>query len=588
MRNFLMGIVLLVTSGPAPAQGVSPDSLPFPWIHRKANVVQFFHPGDLKSFYERWISKEGISVAHFGDSHIQSDIYTGETRRLLQEARGDAGRGMIFPYSAARTHSTIDYSTYHRGKWTYAKNLEYVPRLPLGITGATIRTTDSTASFKIIFKDSIPSSYRKLRIFAKAQRSSFDLVIRTGGNQIEVPLDESAEPFVSVDLPSTGSALYAHVKRRHSWESELELYGLSLESVDSAGVIYHSMGISGSQFGSLLSESLFEAQLPLLHPDLVVLDFGTNDYLIGNHIPAEMETRILAVIARVRRAAPGASILLTSTQDMNRRGRNITAGKTYSDLIRRIAREQHCLFYDWYWISGGPQTMIHWYQNGLAQRDMIHLTMSGYILKGKLLAEALQRSLQMFRDSMTVEAAHVHPDSLAKTSMPLAQFAPARSVNLQQAVPTHITDGKVIMHRIERGETLGGIARMYGVTVSQIMAANDLYSTRITAGKLLRIEASAEAPLRSTPTPVAVRADERKTNPQEKKKPATTQVVSKPANSTPVQQVSGETIHQIQSGETLGAIAAKYHVTIQAIKDRNGLKTSRIVAGKTLFIPKAK
>ncbi len=45
------------------------------------------------------------------------------------------------------------------------------------------------------------------------------------------------------------------------------------------------------------------------------------------------------------------------------------------------------------------------------------------------------------------------------------------------------------------------------------------------------------------------------------------------------------TEHRIARGDTLGAIARRYGVTIAAVREANGLKGSRIVAGRTLRIP---
>ena len=46
-----------------------------------------------------------------------------------------------------------------------------------------------------------------------------------------------------------------------------------------------------------------------------------------------------------------------------------------------------------------------------------------------------------------------------------------------------------IYHRIKRGETLGGIARRYGVTVSQLMRWNGIKNaSRIREGQRLRIQ----------------------------------------------------------------------------------------------------
>ena len=49
------------------------------------------------------------------------------------------------------------------------------------------------------------------------------------------------------------------------------------------------------------------------------------------------------------------------------------------------------------------------------------------------------------------------------------------------------SQGDVTYHRIRNGETLSTIARKYGVTVNQIKSWNGLRSTRINAGKRLKI-----------------------------------------------------------------------------------------------------
>ena len=62
---------------------------------------------------------------------------------------------------------------------------------------------------------------------------------------------------------------------------------------------------------------------------------------------------------------------------------------------------------------------------------------------------------------------------------PAAQHAAAKG-----KVPPQ---GEVIYHKIRSGETLSTIARKYGVTVNQIKNWNGMSSTRINAGKRLKI-----------------------------------------------------------------------------------------------------
>ena len=54
---------------------------------------------------------------------------------------------------------------------------------------------------------------------------------------------------------------------------------------------------------------------------------------------------------------------------------------------------------------------------------------------------------------------------------------------------------------------------------------------------------------------------------------------------SPASSGTGEvTYHKVRSGDTLGAIAARYHVTVTQIKKWNGLRNSMIRAGQRLKI----
>src|SRR5208337_1895586 len=92
-----------------------------------------------------------LKVLHIGDSHVQADIFTGYIRDELQNVFGEGGRGFVFPYAAASTHAAYDYRTSCKGKWDYSRNIQPYPVYDIGITGATIHTEDSTASFKLVF-----------------------------------------------------------------------------------------------------------------------------------------------------------------------------------------------------------------------------------------------------------------------------------------------------------------------------------------------------------------------------------------------------------------------------------------------------
>ncbi|MGH8455138.1 MAG: LysM peptidoglycan-binding domain-containing protein [Nevskiales bacterium] len=121
-------------------------------------------------------------------------------------------------------------------------------------------------------------------------------------------------------------------------------------------------------------------------------------------------------------------------------------------------------------------------------------------------------------------------------------------------------------HKIARGQSLGGIARHYGVNVRDIQAANNLGAkTRIRVGQLLKI------PPRSESKPVASGV-----------KPAPG---SSPARAAASARPSGLS-HRVTQGQTLEVIARRYHTTVKAIMAANNLKDPRrLRAGQVLVIP---
>ena len=555
-----------------PAKGDSSRSQYY-WLNPDLNFIQFYNRIGFESFYDKWKNNKPITIVHFGDSHVQPDIFTGELRKILQKEKGMGGKGMIFPYSIAQTYSTLDYASYHTGSWRASKSNEYAPKLPLGISGVTAKTSDPSASFTIRFHYPMPSHYTKLKLFCKQAHDSYDLIVTSAGKSVTVIVDDPGEneqiPFIEINLPELGNTIKVQVVRKNEYENDFEFYGMSLESTTNEGLLLHCLGIGGSQFRSLLAEELFDDHLSSILPDLAVLDFGTNDHLYNNSIPPDMEARIVDVIKRVRSAAPGCSILLTSTQDMNRRGVNITSGRDYSALIRKIAKDQNCAYYDWYWVSGGPLRMTAWQQNGLAQVDNIHLTISGYQLKGNLLGSAFKSTLNKM--SGVLESLAFNPDTLSYDQMLARQDSIMKNAKSNPVIARNRPPVNVLYHKIVRGETLGEIAEKYHVSASSIRAANGIRGSKIIAGKTLRIEqpkAYAQAvSLNTKPQKVKKTTEDKKIN----------QAFEQIANTKLVQ-------HKIKSGETLSEIAEKYHVSVKDLKRVNGLKSSKIIAGKTLMI----
>jgi N-acetylmuramoyl-L-alanine amidase len=116
-----------------------------------------------------------------------------------------------------------------------------------------------------------------------------------------------------------------------------------------------------------------------------------------------------------------------------------------------------------------------------------------------------------------------------------------------------------LVHVVNRGSTVWHIAKRYGVTVSAIVAANNLVNpSRIFAGQRLVI-----------PGGTAPRA-------------------TGGGSARPSQPAASSTVHVVERGQHLSGIARRYGVSVTAIVSANGIANpSRIFAGQRLVIPGA-
>ena len=541
--------------------GIAADTVGFKYFHDEFNFIEFYDRGALASFLNKWKddTTPKITIAHFGDSHIQPGIFSGEVRKFMQTQKGEGGYGVIFPYSAAKTYPPYDYKTVHYGKWQYSKALEPRPRMPLGVSGMTIRTIDPAAGFSITFRDPLPAHYKKLKLFFKPGPQSFDIRVMTRNNETVVLGNSLHEdmPYAEVVIPDSTNFIHIQMLKSRDEQLNLEFYGISLESDQDHGLVYHQLGVGGAPFTAVLEQVMIDTQLPALQPDLIILDYGTNDFLYSGKIPVTLGRQIIQTINWVRQLAPNAAILLTSAQDMYRHGANIAAAREFSNMVRQIAKQEHCAFYDWYRVSGGQYAMAKWVQARLGRPDYIHLTKEGYLLKGRLFSQAFIHTYQKFEENAMM-------DSLVMMNGVSGFNIDSTLIANQVKMPAMITT----KHRIRNGETLSTIADHYNVSVSSIMTANHMRNSRIVAGKSLVIT---HRPLRnSAPANVVASAA-----PTRKEKEVTRMPVVRDPNVIE---------YKVMSGDTLGQIAEKYNTSVKSIKALNGLKNSKIVEGKVLLI----
>ncbi|EYB67336.1 peptidoglycan-binding LysM [Deinococcus phoenicis] len=109
--------------------------------------------------------------------------------------------------------------------------------------------------------------------------------------------------------------------------------------------------------------------------------------------------------------------------------------------------------------------------------------------------------------------------------------------------------------KVQQGDTLYGIARRSGVSVSQLKALNGLKTNTIRPGQTLRVSGKAAVPASAAPPPRRAAVS------------------------------SAFSTYTVRAGDTLGGIAGRAGVSVAALRAANGLSGSLIKPGQRLRVP---
>ncbi len=119
-----------------------------------------------------------------------------------------------------------------------------------------------------------------------------------------------------------------------------------------------------------------------------------------------------------------------------------------------------------------------------------------------------------------------------------------------------------LVYKVRRGDTLGAIGKRYGVSVTHLMELNNLRSSTVRVGQMLRIKEREHE------------RSERATEPERGT-----------SNSSPTELSDrSEVLHVVRPGETLYAIGRRYGTSVEALVRTNELTEHRIQVGQKLVV----
>jgi lysophospholipase L1-like esterase len=350
----------------------------------------------LRPFYEALVRTEsggGVTrVLHYGDSPVTADSITADMRSMLQQRFGDAGHGFVLIAKPWAWYG-------HRGVALRASGWRIYPasqsRAHDGLHGLGGVSFEGKPGAWSRFNLDNPN-HTQLEISFLRQPGGGSVAVQANDADIgEVATDgESKTPdFARVPLPPGSKEIAITVRK-----GPVRLFGVSFEK-EGPGIVYNSLGLNGGQVQVVVryfDKQHWAAQLQHQHPDLVIINYGTNESVFPSYIDRYYADELREVLRRVRAAVPNAALLVMAPMD---RGERDATGEIVTvpilphvvDIQRKVALESGWAFFNTFEAMGGEGTMARWYvaQPRLVTADFMHPLPGGAKRVGTLLDEAL-------------------------------------------------------------------------------------------------------------------------------------------------------------------------------------------------------
>lgn len=147
------------------------------------------------------------------------------------------------------------------------------------------------------------------------------------------------------------------------------------------------------------------------------------------------------------------------------------------------------------------------------------------------------------------------------------------------------------IHNVAPGETMFSIARIYDVSVSDLMAWNELKGNDLSVGQSLIIEGAAEATATAPAATPKVAEVEKSPKSKTKTTPVKQPAEQKGNSSTqPTTTLTsgGWITHQVSQGQTLFSIARQYEAKVEDLIAWNGLSSNTLSLGQSLKVGRDK
>lgn len=326
-----------------------------------------------------------LRILHLGDSHTAGNAFSGRLRKLFQQRFSDSGPGLL-PPGNLRAHNNGPFRIHQTDGWISerARKLSMPGNSTLGGVIAYSKRPYQLLSYELLHAN----LNARLILYTDHEDTDRPLRYKVYHNQKEIkPITKIANGRVVYNLLA-GNGQLDILSRSGGPAPRLLALNLLYEI---PGVSYCSLGVNGATFNILQEWRGVTVRLEMTDykPDLLILEFGTNDVLAPKFSRETFLATLKQTNAWIKEYANDAAVLLILPPGMLRQDSHTEQNlNTLRNLIF-IASENHgWLVWDWYHAlnRGGQSRMLSESRYG---PDGIHLTEAGYTQSANWLFAAL-------------------------------------------------------------------------------------------------------------------------------------------------------------------------------------------------------
>lgn len=164
---------------------------------------------------------------------------------------------------------------------------------------------------------------------------------------------------------------------------------------------YSDVGINGA-FCATFTRPDRVTEIAALHPDLVILSFGTNESHNRRYNSMLHYRQMDELVRMFRDALPGVPLLMTTPPGSYESQRQRRRRRTYQinprtavavQTIHRFVDANGLAVWDMYEVFGGSRrACLNWQEAGLMRPDHVHYLPDGYRLQGEMFHQALLKA----------------------------------------------------------------------------------------------------------------------------------------------------------------------------------------------------